>query len=126
MMATDEELYDTYLRAASTGDQDERITLLRSCAQPDFELISPFPYHARGIDDVAAKLGEVAAAMPDGRLTLRRTAEIDGHNTIFRTAYGNFAEDGRVLSTGLHVVEVRDGLLARILVFVPAGLPAPR
>jgi hypothetical protein len=124
-MSGNEELYDTYTRAASAASQEERLQLLRQCAHEEFELISPFPYHARGIDEVAAKLGEVAAAMPNGRLELRRTTEVDGHNHVFRTAYGNFADDGTVLSTGLHVAEVRDGRLARIFVFVPADLPAP-
>jgi hypothetical protein len=124
-MASNEELYDTYLRAASAAEQDEQVRLLRECAQPDFEIVSPFPYVVRGTEAVAAQLGEVAAAMPNGRLDLRRTTRIDSHNMTFRAAYGNFAADGSVLSTGLHVVEVRDGHLARILVFVPADLPAP-
>jgi hypothetical protein len=124
-MTPNEELYDTYLRAASTDDQDERVRLLRTVAADDFEIVSPFPYVLRSLDEVATKLGEVAAAQPGGRLDLRRTTVVDAHNSVFRVAYANIGADGAALSTGLHVVEVSDGKLARIVVFVPADLPAP-
>jgi hypothetical protein len=116
------ERYDTYLRAASSADAAERIELLRRCVVDDFEIISPFPYAVRGIEAVAVKLGEVAASMPDGRLRLRRITEIDRHNDLFRVAYANKSSAGETLSTGLHVAETRDGLIARLLVFVPADL----
>ena len=124
-MTSNEELYDTYLQAASAPDETERMRLLRECAVQDFELISPFPYAVTGLEEIAAKLGEVAAAMPGGVLRLRRSTEVDAHNNLFRVAYANVDADGGVLSTGLHVVETREGRLARILVFVPADLPAP-
>lgn len=123
-MATDEELYDTYLRAASAPEQDERVRLLTQCAVPDFEIVSPFPYVVRGTDAVATKLGELAAARPGGVLRLRRTSPLDAHNTVFRVAFENRDAAGNVVSAGLHVVETREGRLARILVFVPAELPS--
>jgi hypothetical protein len=122
-MATAEDLYDTYLRAASAAAQDERVQLLKQCAVADFEIVSPFPYVVQGTDDVATKLGEVAAAMPDGALRLTRTSPVDAHNDVFRVAYENRNAAGEVVSTGLHVVQMRAGLLARTLVFVPADLP---
>jgi hypothetical protein len=119
-----EELYDTYLRAASAASQDERVRLLRQCAAEDFEIVSPFPYTVREIEPAAKILGDVADAMPGGRLRLSRTSPVDAHHSVFRATYANTDEDGRVLSTGLHVVEVAGGRLRRILVFVPAELPA--
>jgi len=112
------DLYDRYTTAASTVDPDERRDLLAACASPDIEILSPFPYAVRGLDAVAAKLGEVASAMPDGALVIRRSGPIDAHNHVFRVPFEN-RSGGQVLSTGLHVVEVANGLIARILVFVP-------
>jgi len=116
------DLYDRYATAASTSDAAERRRLLEECAAPDLEIVSPFPYAVRGIDAVADKLGEVAAAMPDGGLVIRRAGPVDAHNHVFRVPFEN-CSGGAVLSTGLHVVEVADGRIARIFVFVPDALP---
>jgi hypothetical protein len=120
-----EDLYDGYLRAASTADDTERIRQLREVVLEDFQLASPFPYIATGITDVSEKLGAVAASMPDGQLRLRRTSSVDAHNGFFRVAYENHDASGLQTSTGLHIVETRDGKIARIIVFVPAELLAP-
>jgi hypothetical protein len=116
-------VYDTYLAAASTADAEERARLLATCAVEDFEIISPFPYEVRGREAAAQQLGEVAAAMPGGGLSLVRTSAVDEHHGSFRATYANQDASGAVLSTGLHVVRTRDGLMAQLLVFVPADLP---
>jgi hypothetical protein len=118
------ELYDAYTTAASTTDAARRLELLRACAVEDLEIISPFPYAVTGIDAVSEQLGKVAGAMPDGRLTIRRTSAVDAHHGIFRVTFENCSSDGTRLSAGMHVVEVRDDRIARILVFVPDMIPA--
>jgi hypothetical protein len=120
-----EALYDRYIAAASTPDPERRLRLLRECAAEDLQIVGPFPYDVRGVVNVSRQLGEVAAAMPDGVLTLRRTSPIDAHHEMFRAYFANCSSDGTQLSTGMHVVEVRDDQIVRILVFVPDRLPAP-
>lgn len=115
-------LYDCYTQAASTSDPEERLRLLSTCTSDDVEIISPFPYQLRGRDQLAAKLGEVAAAMPDGALTIARTGELDTHHNVFRVHFENRATNGEVLSSGMHVVDVENGLIRRLVVFVPAEL----
>jgi hypothetical protein len=123
-MASLEDLYDTYTRAASTPELDHRVALLRECAIEGLEIASPFPYSVKGINAVAKKLGEVAAAMPEGKLSLRRTGPVDAHNDFFRVMYENRNDAGERISTGLHVVELSGGKIARIIVFVPAATPS--
>lgn len=121
--ATFSRLYDIYTAAASNPDPAERERLLRECATDDMEIISPFPYDVRGLPEVAEQLGRVAEAMPDGRLTIRRTSPVDVHHDYLRVTFENVASDGTRLSTGLHVIELRDGRISRIVVFVPHDLP---
>jgi len=123
-MTSLEDLYDAYTRAASEPDLDERIRLLRECAVEDFEISSPFPYSVKGVSEVARQLGGVAAAMPDGKLSLGRISDIDAHNSFFRVNFENRNGAGERLSTGLHIAEVHDGKLTRIIVFVPSELPS--
>lgn len=114
-----EQLYDAYTAAASCSDADERLALLRACATDDLTIISPFPYEVSGVEAVSAQLGAVAASQPDGTLQLRRTSTIDAHHQYFRASFENCDSRGARLSTGMHVIEVRDARIARILVFVP-------
>lgn len=117
--ASFEATYDAYLAAASEPDPAERLRRLRECATEDLEIVSPFPYRVRGVEEAARTLGDVAAAGPGGRLLLGRSSPVDGHHDIFRATFENRSADGALLSTGLHVAELRDGLLARLIVFVP-------
>jgi hypothetical protein len=114
-----EQLYDAYTAAASCADTDKRLTMLRECATDDVTIISPFPYEVAGIEAVSAQLGAVAASQPDGVLQLRRTSAVDAHHQYFRASFENCDSRGTRLSTGMHVIEVRDDRIARILVFVP-------
>lgn len=114
------EVYDTYLRAASSTDAGECRDLLERCASEDLELISPFPYHAVGRDAVVTQLRAVADAMPGGVLNLVRTTTPDEHHGWFRVSYANVDAEGHELSTGLHVVRTAGDRIAQIVVFVPA------
>lgn len=118
-------LYDSYLEAASTSDPSERLRLLRDVATADFELISAFPYRVSGLSDVSEKLGQVAQSMPGGELRLVRIGGPDGHHGFFRATYASVDGEGNQLSTGMHVGELVDGRLKRIIVFLP-DQPAPR
>jgi hypothetical protein len=117
-----EALYDSYLVAASTSDPDQRTHLLRQCAIEDLEMISPQPYALRGIPAISRQLGLVAAGNPSGRLRLRRTSRIDHHNNLLRCNFANFDDVNRVTATGMHVIELADHRIVRILVFVPEQL----
>ena len=117
-----EGVYDSYLYAASEPNPAKRVRLLRACATEDLEILSPFPYRVKGIQAVAEQLGLVAASGPGGCLSLSRTGPCDGHHGLYRATFENRDASGGLLSTGLHIAELRDDRLARLIVFVPDSI----
>ena len=122
-MASNEELYDIYLRAVSARDHDERLRLLTQCAMPDFEMVSP-AYVARGTETVATKLGALAAARPDGVLRLRRASPLGGRTTPSSESPSRTSMETATSRSGECHRQTRDGRLARLLVFAPTELPS--
>ena len=107
--------YDRYLDAVNAGADDDRLAILTECTTDDLEIRSP-GYVVRGRAAVAEKLGTVVAALPTPVRMERLTA--DEHHDVQRVGWRGVRPDDTTAVTGEHIVDLRDGRVAGIVVFI--------
>lgn len=112
-------LVDTHLAGYCEPDPARRAALVAAAWQPDGVLIDP-PFEGSGHAGIAALTDIVLGHFPAH--TFRRTSSVDAHHDVARYRWELVAADGTVAVTGIDLVDVRDGRLARAVGFF--GEPA--
>jgi hypothetical protein len=111
--------YDRYLEAVGEPDPGRRASLLAESTTDDVTIVSP-AYVVAGRANVIDKLGELMAQF-DSPLRMQRVGAPEGHHSLFRARWSAVTAAGVVVVTGQHFVEVSDGRLLRVVVFVDAA-----
>jgi hypothetical protein len=108
------DLVDVHLDAYAEADPDRRRELVERVWATDGRLADP-PFDGEGHDAIAGLTDVVLQHFPDHRF--RRTTAVDEHHGVGRYGWELVGPDGAVAVTGLDIVEVADGRIARITGF---------